>query len=428
MDTLSRPSETDEVHDLQLVLLASGVISVVLGSVVILAEQTGVLDIPAAETLLLCGLAGAIASVAWLSLRVHLPVRRVAWSTLVLYTVIISVALHYTGGPQTPMPAFYLLVIVAASFVLGRRGANLIAGLSVLSYALLLFLEYTGTLPIVSIWRVPFDARNKGALLIINWLAVATPAMLTAFLGGSLAERLKTRNQRLRDLEQLRKEMVELLVHDLRNPLTVMLGGLDVINMTMGKSLSGDQRQLFDNARRSGHFMLMMIGDMLNVAKLEAGRLTLRLETLNIKEMLDEAVEQVRVLAELDGLTLALEPLPNLPAVRGDRQLIQRVLANLVSNAVKFTPSGCRITVSARLEHADCLAISVRDTGEGIPPEKQTEIFEKFGQWDRDRVQRRGTGLGLTFSKMAVEAHGGRIWVESAPGQGSIFTFTLPTM
>jgi signal transduction histidine kinase len=234
------------------------------------------------------------------------------------------------------------------------------------------------------------------------------------------------RHQQLLNLDRVRKELVEMLVHDLRNPLTVLLGVLDVVNLVLGDRLTDEQRQLLGNARRSGHFMRVMIGDMLDVAKLEAGKFVLKPALLDVPAMLTDTVAQTRTLAELEGLTLRIDAPGPLPMVMADRVLIERVLANLVSNAIKHTPPGGAITLSAHLNGANALEVRVHDTGEGIPPEQQRVIFEKFGQVDRDRVQRRGTGLGLTFCRMAVEAHHGRIWFESTQDSGSTFVFSLP--
>ena len=417
---------SDEAHDLRIVLAAGGVSAIVLAVVVLLSAQTGVLDIPARPTLFLAALTAGVALLGWAALQLDVGVRRIAWTTLTVYVLIATAAVHYTGGPQTPMPGFYLLIVVAASFVLGRGGANLIAWISVLGYAVLLTLEYAGSLPIIPIWRIPFDARNKGLLLVVNWLTVATPVLLTAFMSGTLAQRLKQRNQQLRTLEQFRREMVELLVHDLRTPLTILLGTLDLIDMVVGKMLNQEQSDLLKSARRSGHLMLVMIGDILDIARLEAGQLTLKPRQLQVPTMLADSVSQFHTLAELGHLSLTVGPCSGLPPVQADAQLIQRVLANLISNAIKHTPPGGSICLAASLVQPGYVAVSVRDSGEGIPLDQQEKIFEKFGQVDRAGVEQQGTGLGLTFCKMAVEAHQGKIWVESAPGQGSTFTFTLP--
>jgi signal transduction histidine kinase len=416
----------DEVNDLRVVLAAGGISAIVLAVVVLLSDRTGVLDIPTRPTFFLAALTGGMALAGLIALQVGQATRRIAWAALVGYALIATAAIHFTGGPQTPMPGFYLLIVVAASFVLGQSGASFIGWVCALGYGALLVLEYTGALPIISIWRIPFDARNKGLLLVVNWLTVATPILLTAFMSGGLAERLKQRNQQLRALEGFRREMTELLVHDLRNPLTVLLGTLDLINMILGQALSDEQRNLLNSARRSGHLMLMMIGDMLDVAKLEAGQLTMKPKPLQIPTLLADAAEQFRTLADLGQLTVAVAPSGDLPPVTGDLQLIERVLANLISNAIKHTPPGGSVILTANLTRPRCVTVSVRDTGEGIPLDQQQKIFQKFAQVDKDGVERQGTGLGLTFCRMAVEAHKGEIWVESEEGQGSVFAFTLP--
>jgi signal transduction histidine kinase len=427
MATPIRPTQTDEVRDLQLVLNAGGLSALVMGAMVILSgDLAGVLHIPTTETAVLAVFAGAVALAGMLALRRGWPPRRIGWAIMTAYTFIVTAAIHYTGGPQTPMPALYVLIAVAASYVIGRRGANLIAVLSAVLYALLLILEYSGLIVTPQIWGTPFDVPSKGVLLVVNWLTVITPTIVTAFMSGALAARLKTRNQQLHQSEDLREGMVAMLVHDLRNPLTALLGGLDIINLMLSRQMNDDQRHLLDNARRSGRLLLAMIGDMLDVTKMEAGQLTLKPQPIDLEGMLIETIEQVYALAEMEGLTVELEPVALLPPVRADRQLVQRVLANLVSNAIKHTPPGGTITLAARRHYDRFVAVSVRDTGEGIPVEQHQRIFEKFGQVEKGGLTRRGTGLGLTFCKMAVEAQQGQIWVESEAGKGSTFSFTLP--
>lgn len=423
MDT---PQQTDERNDLQVVLGAGGISALVLAVVVLLADRTGVITLPVVPTFFLAALTGGVALGGWVALQAGFTVRRIAWVALAAYSLIATAAIHFTGGPQTPMPGFYLLITVAASFVLGRRGANFIAGLCVLGYAILLTLEFAGVLPIVSIWRIQFDAQNKGLLLIVNWLTVGTPVLLTGAMSGNLAQRLKQRNQQLVSLESFRKEMTELLVHDLRNPLTVLLGTLDLINIVLGKQLNDEQRNLLASARRSGHLMLVMIGDMLDVAKLEAGQLTLKPTSLKIPDVFAETISQFETLAGLGRITLTAEPVADLPPVTADPQLLRRILGNLISNAIKFTPAGGRVTLAANLAPPGYMTLSVQDTGDGIPADQQSKIFKKFAQVERDIVERQGTGLGLTFCKMAVEAQHGQIWVESQEGRGSVFAFTLP--
>jgi signal transduction histidine kinase len=428
MTTPTRATQSDEVRDLQLVLLAGLLSPFILGPLILLTGPTGVITIPTLEPAIAAVVAFVVAVTGWLLLRTGMPVRNIAWLVLITYTFVITAAVHYTGGPQTPMPALYVLVVVAASFVLGRRATNFIAFLSLTCYALLLFLEYFRVITPPEIWRIPFDPSEKGFLLVVNWMAVATPTILTAFLCGTLAGRLKTRNQQLHESERLRTQMIEMLVHDLRNPLTALLGGLDIINLVLGKQMNDDQRHLLDNARRSGHTLLAMIGDMLDVTKMEAGQFLLKRQPLSPEIMLAETIEGFYALAEMESLTLDLEPVMPMPPIYGDKQLLMRVLANLTTNAIKHTPPGGKIVLSARRHYERYAALSVRDTGEGIPPDQQQRIFDKFAQVEKGSLVHRGTGLGLTFCKMAIESHGGRIWVETAPDQGSIFVFTVPLL
>jgi signal transduction histidine kinase len=422
----STPATQEDRHDVELVLASGGASAFALGVVVVFSTRTAALSLPLVETYALILFTGLVSGLGWLGVRAGWPPRPLAWAALMAYTLLITFAIHYAGGPQTALPGFYLLVVVAASFVLGPRAAYFLAGASLVCYGGLLLLEFAGALPILPIWGQAIDPRAQKSLLLVNWLTVAAPVLLTAYLGGSLAQRLKARNQQLRETEAMRQDLVEMLVHDLRNPLTVLLGVLDLLNRVASALMTESQRQLLHNARRSGHLMLVLVGDILDVAKLEAGQLQLKRQSLDIRDLLSESAEQARALAELEELSLTVEAAESLPPIYADKQLIQRVIDNLVSNAIKHTPHGGSVTLSSQLLPQRHLTVSVSDTGAGIPPEQHHRIFEKFGQVEQTGVQRHGTGLGLTFCKLAVEAHGGRIWVESAPGQGSTFTFSLP--
>jgi signal transduction histidine kinase len=206
-----------------------------------------------------------------------------------------------------------------------------------------------------------------------------------------------------------------------------LLSTLDIIRSILRPQMSEEHHQLLNGARRSGHLMLAMLNDILDVARLEAGRLDLQPQATDLTQLLAEAAEQHRALAELGEVSLRAETNSPLPVIQADPSLIGRVLANLVLNAIKHTPAGGAITLAAERASAGYIAVSVTDTGEGIPLDQQDVIFEKFTQVNKPgRRPRQGTGLGLTFCKMAVEAHGGEIRVESAVGEGSKFAFTLP--
>ncbi len=239
-------------------------------------------------------------------------------------------------------------------------------------------------------------------------------------------EGLQESYQRLQELEKLRDDLKNMIVHDLRTPLTSVITGMQTLELI--GDLDSTQREMVSIAISGGELLLGMINDLLEVEKMESGTMALDDALLDAVALTDSAVRQVASLAKNEGLTLVCQIEPDLPAFRGDNTKLRRVLVNLLGNAIKFTPSGGTLTLAVRLEaNEQVLLFSVRDTGEGIPSEAFEHIFQKFGQVaSRHGGRTMSTGLGLTFCRLAVEAHGGHIHVESVPGEGSVFSFTIP--
>ncbi|MEZ4591505.1 MAG: HAMP domain-containing sensor histidine kinase [Chloroflexota bacterium] len=241
-------------------------------------------------------------------------------------------------------------------------------------------------------------------------------------------DELAQANAELRAAEALRDDLTDMIVHDLRTPLTTINLSLDLLEKTLADEAKAAQRARFvQSANRSAATMLELVNQLLDVAQLEAGHLRLNQSEHSLTEILREkaAVFQPQIVASQKHLTLALPE--KLPPIALDASLIDRVLDNLLSNALKYTEAGGQITLRAQ-QAGSKLIVAVADDGEGIEQAKADQIFDKFYQV-RDaegRPLRRGTGLGLSFCKMVVEAHNGRIWVESQPGVGSTFYFTLP--
>jgi two-component system sensor histidine kinase/response regulator len=237
---------------------------------------------------------------------------------------------------------------------------------------------------------------------------------------SALFEQLQSNYKRLQELEQQRDDMRNMIVHDLRTPLTALIIGIEMLEMD--DTLSGTQQEIVAIAAGGGRTLLGMINDLLDVEKMESGSAQLQYDEVDAASLVAEAVAQVAFLAEESRTTLVTDVAPNLPAFSGDAKKLSRTLVNLIGNAIKFTGAGA-VTVSARQDDPETILFAVRDTGPGIPAESFGRIFEKFGQLDSRRI---GTGLGLAFCKLAVEAHGGRIGVDSTLGQGSTFSFTIP--
>jgi signal transduction histidine kinase len=186
------------------------------------------------------------------------------------------------------------------------------------------------------------------------------------------------------------------------------------------------QAEYLQDILASGRHLLSLINDILDLSKVEAGRLELELDRFHLPTALDNALTLVRERASRRGIALDVAVDAGLGDVVGDERKIRQILLNLLSNAVKFTPEGGRVGVTATAADG-VITISVSDTGIGIAPEDQEAIFEEFRQVGRDDTRKQeGTGLGLTLAKKFVELHGGQVWVQSQVGQGSTFTFTLP--
>jgi signal transduction histidine kinase len=245
---------------------------------------------------------------------------------------------------------------------------------------------------------------------------------------SSRARELERAYADLRQAESLRDDLTNMIVHDLRNPLTAITANLDLISKTANNpEYAGAAQRFLGGARAAGQRMTSMIEDLLNVSKFEAGELRPALAPVYFPTLLVEKADGYRTQAEKENKSITLHAPPDLPTVLADGELIGRVIDNLVSNAFKYTERGGHIEILVERQNPS-LIVRVRDNGQGIPPEYHQRVFQKFVQvTDQNGAPlRKGTGLGLAFCRLAVEAHGGQIWVESAVGRGSTFSFALP--
>ncbi len=225
-----------------------------------------------------------------------------------------------------------------------------------------------------------------------------------------------------RELEQARDSLMHTIIHDLRSPLTSINTALRMI--ALEEMASESQQRMIEIAQNSVNRMSMLVNSILDVSRMESGQMPLERGATCLAELVAEVIHLQAPLADMCQLRLIDQVPDDLPAVWVDDGPISRVLQNLVDNAIKFTPAGGEIRVTAR-HHPESgqVHVAVIDNGPGIPPEMQERLFTKFVTGD---VLGRGTGLGLVFCRLAIEAHGGRIWVESESGRGTTFTFSLP--
>jgi signal transduction histidine kinase/HAMP domain-containing protein len=261
---------------------------------------------------------------------------------------------------------------------------------------------------------------------VVNLLQTFATQSALAIQNARLFREIEDKSRQIEAANRHKSEFLANMSHELRTPLNAIIGFSEVLGERMFGELNEKQAEYTEDILSSGRHLLSLINEILDLSKVEAGRMELELAAFDLPLAIDNARTFVRERATRHGITVDVTVDDRLGDFVGDERKIKQILLNLLSNAVKFTPEGGRIGIEAR--QADgAVEISVSDTGIGIAPEDQATIFEEFRQVGGDYAHKKeGTGLGLTLAKKFVELHGGRIWVGSEVGKGSKFTFTLP--
>jgi GAF domain-containing protein/anti-sigma regulatory factor (Ser/Thr protein kinase) len=275
----------------------------------------------------------------------------------------------------------------------------------------------------LTVWR-----RRTGEFEpeVINLLQSFATQSALAIHNARLFRELEARGKELAIASQHKSEFLANMSHELRTPLNAVIGFSEVLQEKYFGELNEKQDEYVDDILTSGRHLLSLINDILDLSKVEAGRMELEVTTFYLRDTIDNALLLIRERASKHGIKLDRAIDDRLGDFSGDERKVKQVLVNLLSNAVKFTPEGGQVKVAASLGDSAAI-ISVIDTGIGIAKEDQEAIFEEFRQASGNYAHKReGTGLGLTLTRKFVEMHGGKIWVESEVGKGSTFTFTLP--
>ncbi len=247
-----------------------------------------------------------------------------------------------------------------------------------------------------------------------------------AIQNARLFREIQDKSRQLETANQHKSEFLANMSHELRTPLNAIIGFSEVLLERLFGELNEKQDDYLKDIHSSGRHLLSLINDILDLSKVEAGRMELDLTTFDLPSAISNAMTLIRERAQRHAIALALDADPALGEAVADERKFKQILLNLLTNAVKFTPDGGRVEVSARRD-ADDIVVAVHDTGIGIAAEDQAAVFEEFRQVGRHYTNKQeGTGLGLALTRKFVELHGGRIWLESEPGKGSTFTFTIP--
>jgi signal transduction histidine kinase len=247
-----------------------------------------------------------------------------------------------------------------------------------------------------------------------------------AIQNARLFREIQEKSAQLEVANKHKSDFLANMSHELRTPLNAIIGFSEVLSERMFGEVNEKQAEYLKDIHESGRHLLSLINDILDLSKIEAGRMELELSSFDLPGAVSNAMTLVRERAQRHGIQLALEMDPGLGELQADERKVKQILLNLLSNAVKFTPDGGKVDVSTRKVDGR-IEIAVRDTGIGIAPEDHAAVFEEFKQVGRDYTRKaEGTGLGLALTKRLVELHGGEISLESEPGRGSTFTVKLP--
>ena len=308
---------------------------------------------------------------------------------------------------------------------LGEAGANasevaMVLAVSALIGVILvsLFITRSITLPVAKL----IDKTRE----ISNWVFKADLNLASPPEIQELALAINSMCEKLKAVDKMKSDFFSTMAHELRTPLTSIKEGTSLLLEGVGGGTTDTQKKLLKIIAVESHRLIDLVNASLDLSKIEAGMMSFNFTPAEFSALLRRVVTEVRPWAMAKGVRVEVHDPPDLPPVSMDTERILQVLRNLIGNAIKFTPDGGAVTVLARREEKK-IFVTVRDTGIGISPEMLTDIFEKYRQGSPPQSEYiKGTGLGLAIAKHIVAAHGGDIWAESNPGQGSSFTFFLP--
>jgi signal transduction histidine kinase len=251
-----------------------------------------------------------------------------------------------------------------------------------------------------------------------------------AHLEEIVAERtqdLQKANEDLRHLDRVKTNFFSVINHEMRTPLTAIFGYTELL-LARSQGLAPEQQRMLHHVRDSSQRLMDLVDNILDIARIEDGKLNILPERVPVSSAAEKALATIQPIAGKKNISVGLDIPPSLPPLWADSERLNQILLNLLSNAVKYTPDTGKVTISARQNATpNMIEISVSDTGTGIPADMLPYLFDRFSRLERPDIKHTiGTGLGLSIVKGLVEAHGGKIWVESEEGRGTRFTFTLP--
>jgi signal transduction histidine kinase len=348
--------------------------------------------------------------------------------------VLLTAAIYFTGGPGSPLIAAYVIVVAVLSLLANVGVTVMMVGFTLGCFSAMMAMMATGVLPPQPVPGMPGQVPSVGyTITAIGFCAivVCVPAFFSAAMLRVLRAReaaLERRTAQLIQAATQRSQFVASMTHELRTPIHGVQGLSDVIAAGVYGPVTDRQKDACASIKRSAQSLLSLIDDLLALTRAEAGRLDARPAEVDISDLVERVTTSVSWMVGTKDLGLAVDVAPGLPRVVSDARWLAHVLVNLVSNAVKFTPEGGRVTVRARRVEAG-VALDVVDTGIGIAPDDRAAIFEPFRQAERgDAKGYGGVGLGLALVERLTDLLGATVELESVVGKGSTFRVIVPVV
>ena len=372
-------------------------------------------------------------SLAWLGLVRDRWVMETQSINTIADVCLLTAAIYFTGGPYSPLLSTYVIIIAVLSLLTNLGVTILMAGFIVLSFSTMLILMTTGVLPPTPIPGSPGQIPSIGYVLT----AIAFCALVVgvpAFFSAATLRLLRTKESEIEKRTALlisaatqRSQFVASMTHELRTPIHGVQGLADVIAAGVYGPVTDKQKDACAAIKRSAQSLLALVDDVLQLTRAEAGKIDARPGPVKIAELVERVSESVSYMVGTKKLTLETKVEKDLLPITSDERWLAHILVNLIANAVKFTPEGGRVTVSASVSGND-LVLCVEDTGIGIAEEDRERIFEPFRQGEKgDERGYGGVGLGLALVAKLVELLGARVELESEVGKGSTFRVLVPT-
>jgi signal transduction histidine kinase len=378
--------------------------------------------------------AGKLATntLAWLALARRRGVLAAHVTNSATDLVVLTCGIYFTGGPHSPLLATYVIVIAVLALLANLGVTVLTAGIILVLFSAMMVLMAAGVLPPQPVPGAPGEAPSPGlAITAIGYCAiiVCVPAAFSAATLRVLRAREAALEQRTAQLIQTatqRSQFVASMTHELRTPIHGVQGLADVIAAGVYGPVTDKQKDACASIKRSAQSLLSLIDDLLALTRAEAGKIDARPGPVDIPALVERVTASVSWMVGTKHLSLEADIAPELPGVESDERWLAHVLVNLVSNAVKFTPEGGRVTVRAAA-HDAAVALEVIDTGIGIAPEDRAAIFEPFRQGEHgDARGYGGVGLGLALVARLTDLLGAAVELDSAVGEGSTFRVIVP--